>query len=89
MRRIVGRELFIGPPDFGRGRRGGPGAWGGERAEKNSESHKITNQTKQPVSKKKNASLLGQAMIRKKRAKKNAANFPIRPLYLPKDRDHQ
>ena len=54
MRRIVGRELLIkGPPDFGRGRRGGPGARGGERAEKNSESHKITNQTKQPVSKKK------------------------------------
>ena len=71
------RELLIkGPPDFGRGRRGGPGARGGERAEKNSESHKTTNQTKQPVSKKKAQVYWDKQWYAKNELKKTQRIFP-------------
>ncbi len=78
MRRIVGRELLIKKALPISAEAGGADlVRGGERAEKNSESHKTTtNQTKQPVSKKKAQVYWDKQWYAKNELKKTQRIFP-------------
>ncbi len=79
-RRIVGHELSIKcPPDLAEAG-GADLVRGGERAEQNSESHRYHKPNEATGSKKKRK-FIGTSNDTQKKAKKNAVNFPIRPLY--------